>query len=618
MTITKEKLSKYSSKTGIYIMKNDSGDVLYVGKAKNIKARLKQYFITNRDTRAMVGILIRQVKNIETIVVTNEKEALILENTLIKKFRPKYNVLLKDDKTYASLMLTNHKWPKLTVVRKRNFDTKTSKKDKNKYFGPYTNAAAAKNILDLLLSLFPLRGCSDNEFLNRKKPCILFEIKKCLAPCMDLCSEETYQNYVLQIEQILSGKNKKLIAELKRKMQIASKKLEFEEAQKYLHLIKQLKHVLQNQFVENLSTKDMDVFNFIIVRETFYLVKMIFRNEKLTGSESFIFTICANDTSELFESFLLQHYDANQNPPSEILLPIKLENKKSIEEIFSKNFKKSIKIKNPEKGKKKRFLDLALKNAKSISVTKQLKTLDSELLLSELQNSLSLNNFPKTIDCFDVSNTSQTDIVASKVTFINGKEEKTLKRLFIIKDPENIGDCPSLKEALFRYFSKLLKEKKELCDLLIVDGAKAQLNTAFKVLKELNIACVDVIAITKEDAKHDKGIREEKIFIKNESSPNIFDKISLDPHSHKLFLLQKIRDRAHDAAISFHKKRRSKRTISSKLSSIEGIGPVKQKILLKKFKSLENLKKASKKEILETEKITKKDVLKIFKFFEKN
>jgi excinuclease ABC subunit C len=605
MTITAKKLKNYPKDTGVYIMKDKTGKVLYIGKAKNIKARLRQYFITNQDTRAMVNILTAQVDDIETILVNSEKEALILENTLIKKHLPKYNVLFKDDKSYMSLMLTNEKWPRVKIVRKK---TISSKKDKNKYFGPYTNGLAAKMVFNLLCKIFKLRQCSNGDFSSRTRPCILFDIKKCLGPCTNNCTHSLYLKHVKNVEDFLLGKNKKILSDLKKNMLAASKKLEFEKANDYLNMIKQINHISQNQYVENLSTKDLDVINFYHWNNNTIVLKLIFRNEKLIESSHFNFSNIANNDNDLLETFLYQHYDITNPPPPEILLPKKIKNKAIINQILNTYSKKKTSIITPKIGKKQKLIDLALKNAKSLAQTKQLQTESKEKILLYLQEKLSLNNYPKTIFCFDVSKISNSDIVASLVVFTGGQLDRSKKRLFKIKDEKNIGDCPALKEVLHRYFSK----ENLICDLLVLDGAKAQLNAALLVLKELNIITTDIISISKEKALHTKGLTREKIHLKNKKDP-----ILLDAHSPLLFFVQKIRDEAHRAAISFHKKIRGKRIISSSLTNIPGIGKVKMQLLLKEFKSVANLKKANKKDLEKIAKLTKNDILNILKFIKK-
>ncbi len=599
MTFDKNKLDKFPTTCGVYIMKDLNDKILYVGKATHLKNRIKQYFF-GKDTRSTIPFLIDQIDAIETIVVTNNKEALILENTLIKKYQPKYNIMLKDDKTYISIMINiSHKWPMIKLIR-----LKTQPKDKNLYFGPYTNAKAAKSIKDLLLKIFPLRQCSDNELENRTRPCILFDIKKCLAPCVGKCTKDEYDLLVDKMVLFLKGKDSSILYDLEAKMKKASDNLEYEKANVYLNLIKQIKHITQHQFVDILSTKNSDVLG--IYRYDFHvmIVKLIFQNGRLTTSEHYSFFEIASNDEEIIESFLQQHYQTH-TMPQEIIIPIKLNNTKYLEDILFKQTK--AKLIYPSIGKKKELINLANENAKVLfNQEKDLKTIKEKQLL-ELYQTLNLTNFPSHIICFDTSNISQTNPVAAMITFIDGEKDKSKTKLFKIKTSQ-LGDVPAMKEVIYRHFSKI----KILPDLLIVDGAKAQLNAAIQVFNELKIASVDILAITKQNAKHTKGLTQERIFVPYKKEPFV-----IDIKSPILFLLQKIRDEAHRLALSFHKKRRAKTTITTKLSEIPGIGTKKTKELLKHFKSIQNLKKAPKEDLKKIKILTSKDIDIIFNFLKK-
>ncbi len=597
MPFDKNLLNDIPEKCGVYIMKDAFNRVLYIGKAKNLKNRIKQYFL-GKDTRSNISFLIDQIFSIETIIVTNDKEALILENTLIKKHQPKYNILLKDDKTYISIMInTSHKWPMIKLVR-----LKSQPQDKNLYFGPYTNVKAARSIKDLLLKLFPLRQCSNSELQNRSRPCILYDIKKCVAPCVKKCTKKDYDILVKNVVLFLKGKDSSILKTLKNKMKIASKNLEYEKANEYLNLINQIKHIRLNQFVDISIAKNTDVLGIYQEDHFVMIVKLIFINGRLTTSEHFSFFEIISSKQEILETFLLQHYSQTSSF-KEIIIPLKLKNKKNIEKILS-NYHKKIKITYPLKGKKKKLLKLSFENAKALfNQQKNQKSLKEKKLL-HLQESLNLTNFPHHIVCFDTSNLAKTAQVAAMVTFIDGEKEKSKQKLFKIKTQKK-GDIAAFEEILYRHFSKI----KIFPDLLILDGGKAHLNIAIKTLDKLNIANIDVISISKESAKHTKALTKEKIFI-----PHLKEPIFINPTSPTLFLLQKIRDEAHRVAITFHKKLRSKKTISTKLINIPGIGSKKTQALLKRFKSIENLKKAQKKDLEKLKILNSKDIEKIINF----
>ena len=604
MSFDKKKLQNLPNKRGVYIMKDSLNRVLYVGKAKNLKTRVKQYFL-GKDTRAQISFLTNQVEDIEIIVVNTDKESLILENNLIKKYLPKYNILLKDDKTYLSIEITtSHKWPMIKLVRLKN-----TPKDKNYYFGPYTNAHAARSVKDLLLKLFPLRQCSDAELISRKRPCILYEIKKCLAPCTNLCTKVQYDDLVNKTILFLDGKDKTILKDLKEGMKTASDNLEYEKANDYLKLIKQINHIIEQQLVDIHTTQNIDVLGYFKADNHFMIVKLIFKNGKLNFSEHFSFSKILSNDQDTLETFILQNYLSKKNLPKTILVPIELDHRKNIEELFLET-DKSIKIIFPKKGKNLELVKLANKNAKSLfEKEKNLKSLLEKQLL-ELQECLSLTNFPKVIDCFDTSNLSGTNPVASKISYVFGEKDSSRTRLFKIKG-EKTQDVPAMKEVMFRYFSKL--SQKEFPDLLVLDGAKAQLNAALEVFDELKIASIDVISIAKENALHTKGLTKEKVYVPHQKDP-----IIIEPTSPTLFLLQKIRDEAHRSAITFHKKRREKSIIRSELIDIPNIGEKKLNLLLKEFKSIKNLSLAGYEDLKKIKELSKKDIETILSYLKKN
>lgn len=602
MPFDPKKLDTYSSKTGVYLMKDSQGDILYIGKAVNLKNRLKQYFVPGRDSRAMVNLLISSVSEIETIIVDTEKEALILENNLIKKHKPKYNILLKDDKTYVSLALTKEKWPMIKLIRK-----KTKEKEKEKYFGPFTNAKAARQTLDLILKLFPLRQCSNEIFKSRTRPCILYEIKKCLGPCKGKCSEKEYYEMVDYASSLLLGKNKDIIKDLESKMKIASEKMEYEKAQEHFEMINQINHVLQIQHVENLSAEECDALGIFQDESTTIISKLIFREGRLIGSDHFSFTQTAEDQSSILESFLVQHYQKS-SLPSLILIPLDLSDKKALEEILGSERSKKLKIIFPEKGEKLSLIKMAVSNAEEQLKREKDSYLVREKLLLNLQSTLQLIRYPRHIECFDTSHISETNRVSSMVTFINGKVEKSKKKLFIIKTKEK-GDTAALEEVLYRHFSKA--KETHLSDLLIVDGGKSQLNSALKILQSLDIASIDVIALAKQKSRHDKGLTEEEVFLPYREKP-----IMINPKSPILFMLQVIRDESHRAAISFHRKKRAEQIHISVLDNIQGIGPIKKRILLQTFKSTEEIKKATRSDLEKIKSLNKKDIENILKYFD--
>ncbi len=580
-------------------MKNEAGVVLYVGKAKSLRNRLKQYFLKGRDERPMVPFLTAETTAIDIIVVQSEKEALLLENTLIKKHKPKFNALLKDDKTFISLMINHqHPWPMIQLIR-----YKGKPKKKGLYFGPFTSAYAARQIFELMTRLFPLRQCSDDELKRRTRPCLLYGIKKCIAPCVQKCTKEEYSTFVDQAIDFLRGHDKKTIKALKEAMQKASDALEFEKAAAYLQTIQQIEHITQGGgVVAKTAGKDTDAIALHRQGDEVMLAQLFFREGKLVGSEHYSFSDVLEGDEELYTSFLLQYYKDRDVRPKEILLPLELPEGTHLEEILH------LSLFCPQKGDKKSIVRLAEKNGRELFRQEKDENDLTEKMLLDLQETLGLLRFPERIECFDTSNISGTDLVASMVAYTHGKYDKKRTRLFKIRDITKGDDYAALHQVLSRRLIRA-KEEGDLPDLVVVDGGKGHLNTATHVLKELDIATVDVISVAKEGAKHEKGLTQEKIFL-----PHHTDPLLLPLHSPLLFLLQRIRDEAHRKAIGFHRQRRARRTITSLIGEIPGIGPVKKHRLLSHFGSLQRVLDASPEALLNVKGITSKDVEQIKKF----
>ncbi len=605
MPFDPQQLQHYPLDPGVYLMKNDKGKVIYVGKANSLQTRLKQYFIPGRDTRKTIPFLISELSTIDTIIVQGEKEALLLENTLIKKHRPKFNILLKDDKNYISLSINpKEKWPKLTFSR---FTNKPN--DGALYFGPYTSSSSARQIFDLMAKLFPLRQCSDEEFKRRTRPCLLYDIKRCIAPCVGKCNESTYKTYVEGAIAFLQGNNKKVLQTLEEKMHKAAEELEFERAAALLRTIRQIEHITESA---NLSSqaegKDIDVLGLYCKGHQVLITRLLFRQGSFIGSEPFLFQNIIEENTEILTSFILQQYNGNEPIPQEILLPFSLLEEKSLLSILQDIHSSPLKLYHPKKGKKLELLALAQKNAEASFLQKTTSLESSKELLLELEETLGLSHYPKRIECFDTSNLSGSHLVAAVVCFIDGVQDGQKTRLYHIKGIDKPDDYAALHQVLTRSLLKN-KEDESFPDLLIIDGGKGQLNIALDVLKELDIINVDVISLVKDKARHDKGITLEKVYTPYNQEP-----ISFSFHSPLLFLLQNIRDKAHEKALSFHRKTRAKVTTKSALDSIPGIGPIKKKNLLRQFGSLQNILSQSEESLQTVQGLSKKDILNIKKF----
>ena len=551
MPFDSSSLNLYPTEPGVYLMKDAKGRVLYIGKANNLRSRVKQYFSERRDERPMVPVLLSQVDAIETVVTLTEKDALILENNLIKQHQPKYNVLLKDDKTFVSLLVTQHQWPMVRLVRVKGKPT-----EKGTYFGPYISALSARKTFDELIKKFPLRQCSDAEFMSRKRPCLLYDIKRCIAPCVGKCTKEEYDQQVAAAIKFLRG-----------------------------------------QGVESPFTESCDALGLFREADTVVISLLQFRDGQLVSAEQFTFHQMVDSDEELVSSFLMQRYRTRSSP--EILLPFALRTKELVEEILLTD------LIVPQKGKKRDLIEMAQKNAKAqFERQKDQRSLHEKMLL-DLQEALQLTRFPRRIECIDTSHLGGSNPVAALASFLLGEREKSRIRFFRIKAKEKAEDIFAMREALFRHFSRQ-KEENDFCDLLVVDGGKGQLSLAEEIFQELQIASVDLIALTKEQGRHDRGLTEEKIYLPHRPEPLV-----LNPRSPALFFLQRIRDETHRLAIGYHRKRTSLALTQSELDEISGIGPVKKRAILKKFGSVRALKATSREALHEVKELTQKDIEKI-------
>ncbi len=594
-------LNHFPTQPGVYLMKNASQQVIYVGKAKNLKNRLKQYF-SLADTRPMIPFLIEQTISIDTIVVSSEKEALLLENTLIKKHQPKFNAILKDDKTFISLMINpSHPWPRLQLVR-----YKGPPPPEDLCFGPYTSAQAARQIYELLTRLFPLRQCSDQELKRRTRPCLLHAIKRCCAPCVHLCTPAEYTQHVKGTIAFLKGQNKELLQQLYADMESASAALQYEQAASLLHKIRQIEDVIHTQpLVVQRSQTDTDVLHLYRQGEEVVLAQLIFREGQLIGSETFDFSQVLEEDAELISSFLLQHYLAQDKPPPEILIPMPLIELPALQAIFTERFGSPLRISTPQRGNKKKLVDLAKENALALFMQKKDRREQREKMLLDLQDLLCLNRYPRRIECVDTSNIAGREPVASLIALTDGEKDLKRYRLFKLRETSPSDDYAAIKEVLTRHLSKA-KQQDDLPDLMMIDGGKGHLHIAMEVFKALDIASVDLISLAKEAGRHDKGLSQEKIYL-----PEHADPIHLNPRSSLLFLLQTIRDEAHRKAITFHRTRRQKTALSSRLDQIPGIGKTKKIRLLQHFGQIDNIFKATPEALAEVPGITRKDIERI-------
>lgn len=581
-----KKIDDFPTQPGVYIMKDLAGQVIYVGKAKSLKQRVKQYFAPGGDGRPQIPYLVAKVCSIETIVVFSEKEALLLENNLIKEHKPRYNALLKDDKSYIALKLTKHKWPMLQLVRYHG-----KAKPDGQYFGPYTSAYSARETLELLRKLFPLRQCSNEEFARRTRPCILYDMKRCVAPCVGKCTQEEYDQLVKSSVQFLKGQNQEVLKSLYERMRKASDQLEFEEAHSLLSTIRHIEKTVEGQTVDKPLGGDIDALGLFRQGDEVIVARLIMRDGKLMGAKTFDYSHVIEEDAELLESFVMQQYEGKTDLPHEILMPLSLSENEALSEILSVNHRHKVSVLYPQRGDKRSLVEMAQQNAKAAFHQEKDQAEIREKILQEMQEKFNLTRFPETIECIDNSNLSGSEQVSSIVSFKDGVKNKAGYRRYRIRAAAASDDYAAMQEVLTRHYTKA-KESEGLPDLLIVDGGKGHLNIALKVMRELEIVTVDVISLAKEEGRHDQGLTSERVFL-----PNVKDPIMFRQNSPILFLLQQIRDEAHRFVISFQRNRRSKQTLKSELDELPGIALGRRKMLLKHFGSIKKILEATQEEI---------------------
>jgi excinuclease ABC subunit C len=579
----KEKIMSAPHSPGVYLMLDSQGNVIYVGKANALKSRIASYF-TGRDTRPMAPFLMARVNDVEFITTTTEKEALILENNLIKKHRPRYNVILRDDKTYYHLSLDpTEKYPRLQLVRKRLHNTAL-------YFGPYPSGMAAKETLRFVQQVFPLRTCRNRDFQLRSRPCLEYQIGRCLAPCKGLIDEAAYRKLADSAVSFLQGRRRELISDLQEQMEEASQALHYEEAARLRDRIGSLAHALEKQNVDWGGTQDQDVLGIHADQNICQLCILFVRGGKLLGSKSFVPLKTMADEGEIISSALQQYYDGS-NLPEEIILPCHLPDEHVIAEWFADKKETKVLLTVPRRGAKKALLDMACANARELFVAGRKKEEQKTASLQILQEKLSLTKRPRRIECYDISNISGKNAVGSMVVFQDGQPDKSGYRRFRIKTMDEPDDYGMMREVLTRRFTG----KDSLPDLAVVDGGKGQLNVALSVLNELGIK-LDVIGLAKEEKafsaaksrRRGKAARsEDRIYL-----PRRKDAVYLLNWPAALSLLQQVRDEAHRFAVSYHHKVKQKNDFSSILDRIPRIGKARKKILLTHFGSLRQVQNA--------------------------
>jgi excinuclease ABC subunit C len=601
MPAIEEKLDALPAEPGVYLMRDKAGKVIYVGKAKNVRARVRAYF-RGTEGRAQIQFLMNRVGDIETLVTANEKEALILENNLIKQYKPRYNIRLKDDKSYLSIKINvRHPWPRITATRK-------IVKDGSRYFGPYASAFAARETLDIIEKHFLLRNCTEYNFKNRSRPCLQYQIKRCLGPCVLPVDPQEYQENLNEAILFIEGKRQELVDELGRRMAQKAEALEFEAAAKIRDQIQAVEKTVEKQRMVSHWGADQDIFG--LYREGGFIeVQVLFvRQGKLTGNQAYSLEDLEFPDEEIIESLLTEFYQGERFVPEEILLPVEIEDREAREEYLSERRGKKISFLCPQRGDKRRLVEMAAGNARQSYAERHDQEKERERMLLELQERLRLKHYPQRIECYDISNIHGAHAVGSMVTFINGEPDKRFYRHYRIRTvSEDVGgdDFAMMHEVLKRRFKRGLDEGG-LPDLVVVDGGKGQLGMAIAALGELRVGDVDVAALAKmrvERAPRSAEIQrlEERVFLPGQSNP-----VVLKRNSNALFLLQRVRDEAHRFAITYHKKIRAKQSLYSALDKIPGIGGARKRALLRAFGSVKRIEEASIDELLKIPSLNQK------------
>lgn len=590
------KIRNLPQSPGVYQFKDATGKVIYVGKAKNLKNRVKSYFARSQPANPKLSALVSKIHDIEIIVTPSEVEALILEANLIKKLKPKYNVSLKDDKSYPYIVVTNEPFPRV-------FTTRRIKLDGSRYFGPYTDAYSLKQTLKLIRDVFMVRSCKyyiDDEVIAKRKikVCLDYHIKKCGGPCEGLVSKEEYNRMIEQVIQLLNGKIDDLVESLKIQMQKLADELKFEEAAVLRDKIKALEIYTSKQSIVSVEPIDRDIFAIACEGEDACGVLFKVRDGKLIGSQQFFMTGADHkERKEIIETLLTQYYLTADYIPSEILIQEQVDEANSIEQWLSERRKSSVKVKTPENEEESRLISMCAINAKYHLDEYRIQKMKAREefapnVLKLLQKELHLDRLPRRIECFDISNIQGSDIVASVVVFENGKPKKSEYRKFKIRSVSGKpDDFASMEEVIERRYQRILNEGGKMPDLIVIDGGRGQLTSAIKSLEKLGIKNQPIISIAK---------KFEEIYFPNLEHPQ-----SLPKSSPALHLLQRIRNEAHRFAITFHRELRTKRTFSTQLLEVKGIGEKRAKLLLSKFGSIEEIKKAP---LEELEKILGKKV----------
>lgn len=614
-----EELKKLPARPGVYIMHDDKDAIIYVGKAISLKNRVRQYFQKSRNLGIKKEQMVEQIARFEYIITDSELEALVLESNLIKEHRPKYNTMLKDDKNYPFIKVTvGEAFPRIMMARKM-------KKDKSRYFGPYTSGGAVKDVIELTRKLYHLRSCSRSlpKDIGKERPCLYYHIKQCNAPCQGYISQKDYKKQVEGLLDFLNGNHKEILKELRQKMLSASEKMDFEEAAQYRDLIQSVEKIGERQKITDQHKEDKDIIAAAMEGEDAVTQVFFVRDGKLIGRDHFYMKIAPGDDRKgVLSSFLKQFYAGTPFIPKEIMLQEEVEDLELISQWLEKKKGQKVRIAVPKKGTKEKLVELAYQNAQMVLQRdrERIKREEGRTIgaVKEIAELLGLKEVNR-IEAFDISNISGFQSVGSMVVYEKGKPKKSDYRKFRIKWVKGPNDYASMEEVLTRRFVHGLDEQEErktenledaygsftrFPDLLMMDGGRGQVNIALEVLQKLNLN-IPVCGMVKDDHHRTRGL-----YYNNVEIP-----ISRDSEGFKL--ITRIQDEAHRFAIEYHRSLRSKGQVHSVLDDIPGIGPARRKALMKHFKGLEGIRDASREELAAVDSMNEKSAAEVYEFFHK-
>lgn len=606
-----EELKKLPGKPGVYLMHDEKDAIIYVGKAISLKNRVRQYFQSSRNKGAKIEQMVTHISRFEYIVTDSELEALVLECNLIKEHRPKYNTMLMDDKTYPFIKVTvNEPFPRVMMARRM-------KKDKAKYFGPYTRAGAVKDTIELIRKLYHIRSCNRSlpKDIGKERPCLNYHIHQCYAPCQGYISREEYRKSIDEVVRFLNGNYDPILKELEEKMLDASENLEFEKAIEYRELLASVQKIAQKQKITDTAGDDRDIIAMASEGEDAVVQVFFIRGGRLIGRDHFYLKIAENDTkSEILSSFIKQFYAGTPYIPAELMLPEEIEDQEIIEEWLTTRREHKVRLRIPKKGTKEKLVELAQKNAQMVlkNDKERLKREEGRTIgaVKELEKILGLTGIIR-MEAYDISNTNGFDSVGSMVVYEHGKPKRNDYRKFKIKSVQGPDDYASMNEVLTRRFEHGLRERQDesetggfqaFPDLIMMDGGRGQVNIALEVLEKLNLH-IPVCGMVKDDNHRTRGL-----YFNNVELP-------IDRNSECFRLITRIQDEAHRFAITFHRQLRSKGQVHSILDDIPGVGPARRKDLMRSFENIEAIRNATVDDLKELPSMNEKSAQEVYKFF---